>query len=208
MKTKQTYNTKHASGNGLQRTCSRSMLATFLDCYKKSNANCDYRGEVEVFWTDKSKRVQLRTFYETYLRDMMQTGSEAKSGYYEFKATDAALFKKYLDAAKAINLSAVPTFSTVPEGEHYYANEYWQIPVPFSQEEQQKVLDGVRTDLLIQQGREEAATTQKQAAEAEMAAMQSEKMLEEEKSKTSTKKWIILALAALIAIVILKRTKK
>ncbi|MBO7201856.1 MAG: hypothetical protein J6V54_10755 [Bacteroidales bacterium] len=206
MKTKQTYNTKHASGNGLQRTCSRSMLATFLDCYKKSNANCDYRGEVEVFWTDKSKRVQLRTFYETYLRDMMQTGSEAKSGYYEFKATDAALFKKYLDAAKAINLSAVPTFSTVPEGEHYYANEYWQIPVPFSQEEQQKVLDGVHTDLLIQQEKEQTATAMQQAAQAELEAYRTEQELKSEKANNN--KWIIVAGLALILIIILKRTKQ
>ena len=204
MKTKQINNTNKADGNGLQRTCSRSLLAAFIENYKKSNSY-PADGNVRVFWIDGSRRVQMRQFMDTYLSDMIKSdSSNTKGSSYKFDVSNPDRFKAYLDAAKSIDLSSVPTCTTNPEGEYYRANNYWQISIPFSKAEQQKVLDGVSVDLKIQQGKTASASAQQQEAEAELAAYQAQQTLQ----NTKGTKWITVALLALAAIVILKRTKK
>lgn len=203
MKTKQLNIQRKATGNGLCRTCSLADLKAFQAYYKKSNANCDYVGEVEVFWTDKDNRTKVGYFCDTYLKDLMKTGRDAKSGYYEFPSTNAVLYKEYLDAAKSINTTKVPTYSTVPGGEYYQANSYWQIKVPYSKQKHQELLDGQQLDLEIRDTERRQAEAKAQQAEAELQTYTAQ---EEIKTKQNTK-WIVLAVVALLVIIILKRTK-
>lgn len=204
MKTKQLNIQRKATGNGLCRTCSLADLKAFQAYYKKSNANCDYVGEVEVFWTDKDNRTKVGDFCDTYLKDLMKTGRDAKSGYYEFPSTNAVLYKEYLDAAKSIDTTKVPTYSTVPGGEYYQANSYWQIKVPYSRQKHQELLDGQQLDLEIRDLERRQAEAKAQQAEAELQTYTAQ---EEIKNKQNTK-WIVLAVVALLVIIILKRTKK
>lgn len=203
MKTKQLNIQRKATGNGLRRTCSLADLKAFQAYYKKSNANCDYVGEVEVFWTDKDNRTKVGDFCDTYLKDLMKTGRDAKSGYYEFPSTNAVLYKEYLDAAKSIDTTKVPTYSTVPGGEYYQANSYWQIKVPYSRQKHQELLDGQQLDLEIRDTERRQAEAKAQQAEAELQTYTAQ---EEIKTKQNTK-WIVLAVVALLVIIILKRTK-
>lgn len=204
MKTKQIQPRHNATGNGLMRTCSRQLLADFVANYKKSNSYPD-DGEVRVFWLDHDTRTKVSNFFETYLKDMMRTERNAKNGYYKFNTTNATLFKEYLDAAKSIDLSNVPTYTTVPGGEYHQANQYWQIPVPFSKAKQQELLDGYATELQINQKKTNTAKAQQQTAEAELATYQAEQQLQQ--AKATSNRWIIIACAILAAIIILKRTK-
>lgn len=206
MKAKQINPLHRTIGNGLMRTCSRQLLADFQANYMKTNSY-PTDGEVRVFWTNGSTRTKLRNFFDTYLSDMIKSqSSNTKGSSYKFKVADPDRFKAYLDAAKSINLSAVPSYTTNPNGDYHAANEYWRIPIPFSQAEQQKVLDGVKTDLLIQQEKEQTATAMQQAAQAELEAYRTEQELKSEKANNN--KWIIVAGLALILIIILKRTKQ
>ena len=204
MKTKQLNIQRKATGNGLCRTCSLADLKAFQAYYKKSNANCDYFGEVEVFWTDHDNRTKVGDFCDTYLKDLMKTGRDAKSGYYEFPSTNAVLYKEYLDAAKSIDTTKVPTYSTVPGGEYYQANSYWQIKVPYSRQKHQELLDGQQLDFEIRDLERQQAEAKAQQAEAELQTYTAQ---EEIKTKQNTK-WIVLAVVALLVIIILKRTKK
>lgn len=203
MKTKQLNIQRKATGNGLCRTCSLADLKAFQAYYKKSNANCDYVGEVEVFWTDHDNRTKVGGFCDTYLKDLMKTGRDAKSGYYEFPSTNAVLYKAYLDAAKSIDTTKVPTYSTVPGGEYYQANSYWQIKVPYSRQKHQELLDGQQLDFEIRDLERRQAEAKAQQAEAELQTYTAQ---EEIKTKQNTK-WIVLAVVALLVIIILKRTK-
>lgn len=203
MKTKQLNIQRKATGNGLCRTCSLADLKAFQAYYKKSNANCDYVGEVEVFWTDHDNRTKVGYFCDTYLKDLMKTGRDAKNGYYEFPSTNAVLYKEYLDAAKSIDTTKVPTYSTVPGGEYYQANSYWQIKVPYSRQKHQELLDGQQLDLEIRDLERQQAEAKAQQAEAELQTYTAQ---EEIKTKQNTK-WIVLAVVALLVIIILKRTK-
>ena len=203
MKTKQLNIQRKATGNGLCRTCSLADLKAFQAYYKKSNANCDYVGEVEVFWTDHDNRTKVGDFCDTYLKDLMKTGRDAKSGYYEFPSTNAVLYKEYLDAAKSIDTTKVPTYSTVPGGEYYQANSYWQIKVPYSRQKHQELLDGQQLDFEIRDTERRQAEAKAQQAEAELQTYTAQ---EEIKTKQNTK-WIVLAVVALLVIIILKRTK-
>lgn len=203
MKTKQLNIQRKATGNGLCRTCSLADLKAFQAYYKKSNANCDYFGEVEVFWTDHDNRTKVGDFCDTYLKDLMKTGRDAKSGYYEFPSTNAVLYKEYLDAAKSIDTTKVPTYSTVPGGEYYQANSYWQIKVPYSKQKHQELLDGQQLDFEIRDLERQQAEAKAQQAEAELQTYTAQ---EEIKTKQNTK-WIVLAVVALLVIIILKRTK-
>lgn len=203
MKTKQLNIQRKATGNGLCRTCSLADLKAFQAYYKKSNANCDYVGEVEVFWTDHDNRTKVGDFCDTYLKDLMKTGRDAKSGYYEFPSTNAVLYKEYLDAAKSIDTTKVPTYSTVPGGEYYQANSYWQIKVPYSRQKHQELLDGQQLDFEIRDLERQQAEAKAQQAEAELQTYTAQ---EEIKTKQNTK-WIVLAVVALLVIIILKRTK-
>ena len=203
MKTKQLNIQRKATGNGLCRTCSLADLKAFQAYYKKSNANCDYFGEVEVFWTDHDNRTKVGDFCDTYLKDLMKTGRNAKSGYYEFPSTNAVLYKEYLDAAKSIDTTKVPTYSTVPGGEYYQANSYWQIKVPYSRQKHQELLDGQQLDFEIRDTERRQAEAKAQQAEAELQTYTAQ---EEIKTKQNTK-WIVLAVVALLVIIILKRTK-
>lgn len=205
MKAKQLNIQRKATGNGLCRTCSLADLKAFQAYYKKSNANCDYVGEVEVFWTDTDNRTKVGNFCDTYLKDLMKEGRNAKSGYYEFGSTNAVLYKEYLDAAKSIDTTKVPTYSTVPGGEYYQANPYWQIAVPYSKQKHQELLDGQQLDLEIQERQRDTAQAQQQTAEAELETALAEAELKKTQSQTS--KWVIIACVAMIFIVILKRTK-
>ena len=203
MKTKQLNIQRKATGNGLCRTCSLADLKAFQAYYKKSNANCDYVGEVEVFWTDHDNRTKVGDFCDTYLKDLMKTGRNAKSGYYEFPSTNAVLYKEYLDAAKSIDTTKVPTYSTVPGGEYYQANSYWQIKMPYSRQKHQELLDGQQLDFEIRDTERRQAEAKAQQAEAELQTYTAQ---EEIKTKQNTK-WIVLAVVALLVIIILKRTK-
>ena len=203
MKTKQLNIQRKATGNGLCRTCSLADLKAFQAYYKKSNANCDYFGEVEVFWTDHDNRTKVGDFCDTYLKDLMKTGRDAKNGYYEFPSTNAVLYKEYLDAAKSIDTTKVPTYSTVPGGEYYQANSYWQIKVPYSRQKHQELLDGQQLDFEIRDTERRQAEAKAQQAEAELQTYTAQ---EEIKTKQNTK-WIVLAVVALLVIIILKRTK-
>ena len=133
----------------------------------------------------------------------MKTGRDAKSGYYEFPSTNAVLYKEYLDAAKSIDTTKVPTYSTVPGGEYYQANSYWQIKVPYSRQKHQELLDGQQLDLEIRDTERRQAEAKAQQAEAELQTYTAQ---EEIKTKQNTK-WIVLAVVALLVIIILKRTK-
>lgn len=203
MKTKQLNIQRKATGNGLCRTCSLADLKAFQAYYKKSNANCDYVGEVEVFWTDHDNRTKVGDFCDTYLKDLMKTGRDPKNGYYEFPSTNAVLYKEYLDAAKSIDTTKVPTYSTVPGGEYYQANSYWQIKVPYSKQKHQELLDGQQLDFEIRDLERRQAEAKAQQAEAELQTYTAQ---EEIKTKQNTK-WIVLAVVALLVIIILKRTK-
>lgn len=204
MRTKQLNNNHRATGNGLARTCDLGVLKAFQDNYKKSNADCDYRGEAEVFWIDGDKRLDLKTFMNAYLIDMIKSDTNAKNGYYEFTVSDAKLFKTYLDAAKQIDTTTVPTSTAVAGGELYAANSYWNIKVPFSKQMQQELLDGAETDLQIKELERERSEAQAQQAEAELATYTAKEQL---KTKQNTK-WIGMAIVALAIIVILKRNRK
>lgn len=203
MKTKQLNNNHRATGNGIARTCDLATLKAFQDNYKKSNADCDYTGEAEVFWIDSDKRLDVQHFFNTYLPDMIKTGAKAKNGYYELQVSDAKRFKQYLDAAKAIDTTKVPTYSTTAGGELYQANVYWNVKVPFSKQMQQELLDGAETDLQIKELNRQKAEAEALQAKAELEAYTAE---EELKSK-NTNKWIGIALVALAIIRIIKRTK-
>lgn len=203
MKTKQLNIQRKATGNGLRRTCSLADLKAFQAYYKKSNANCDYVGEVEVFWTDHDNRTKVGDFCDNYLKDLMKTGRDAKNGYYEFSSTNAVLYKEYLDNAKSIDTTKVPTYSTVPGGEYYQANNYWQIKVPYSRQKHQELLDGQQFELEIRDLARRQAEAKAQQAEAELQTYTAQ---EEIKTKQNTK-WIVLAVVALLVIIILKRTK-
>ena len=203
MKTKQLNNNHRVTGNGIARTCDLEALKAFQDNYKKSNADCDYTGEAEVFWIDSDKRLDVQHFFKTYLPDMIKTGANAKNGYYEFQVSDAKRFKQYLDAAKAIDTTKVPTYSTTAGGELYQANAYWNIKVPFDQGKQRELLDGAETELHITELNRQKAEAEALQAKAELEAYTAE---EELKSK-NTNKWIGIALVALAIIIIIKRTK-
>ena len=203
MKTKQLNNNHRVTGNGIARTCDLGALKAFQDNYKKSNADCDYTGEAEVFWIDSDKRLDVQHFFNTYLPDMIKTGANAKNGYYELQVSDAKRFKQYLDAAKAIDTTKVPTYSTTAGGELYQANAYWNIKVPFDQGKQQELLDGAETELHIKELNRQKAEAEALQAKAELEAYTAE---EELKSK-NTNKWIGIALVALAIIIIIKRTK-
>ena len=203
MKTKQLNNNHRVTGNGIARTCDLATLKAFQDNYKKSNADCDYTGEAEVFWIDSDKRLDLKTFMHAYLGDMIISDTNAKNGYYEFKVRDAKRFKQYLDAAKAIDTTKVPTYSTTAGGELYQANAYWNVKVPFSKQMQQELLDGAETELHITELNRQKAEAEALQAKAELEAYTAE---EELKSK-NTNKWIGIALVALAIIIIIKRTK-
>ena len=203
MKTKQLNNNHRVTGNGIARTCDLGALKAFQDNYKKSNADCDYTGEAEVFWIDSDKRLDVQHFFNTYLPDMIKTGANAKNGYYEFQVSDAKRFKQYLDAAKAIDTTKVPTYSTTAGGELYQANAYWNVKVPFSKQMQQELLDGAETELQITELNRQKAEAEALQAKAELEAYTAE---EELKSK-NTNKWIGIALVALAIIIIIKRTK-
>lgn len=206
MKAKQINPLHRTIGNGLMRTCSRQLLADFQANYMKTNSY-PTDGEVRVFWTNGSTRTKLRNFFDTYLSDMIKSqSSNTKGSSYKFKVADPDRFKAYLDAAKSINLSAVPSYTINPNGDYHAANEYWRIPIPFSQTEQQKVLDGQTTELQISQKKESTAKAQQQAAQAELEAYRTEQELKSEKANNN--KWIIVAGLALILIIILKRTKQ
>ncbi len=204
MKTKQLNNNHRVTGNGIARTCDLGALKAFQDNYKKSNADCDYTGEAEVFWIDGDKRLDLKTFMNAYLIDMIKSDTNAKNGYYEFQVSDAKRFKQYLDAAKAIDTTKVPTYSTTAGGELYQANAYWNIKVPFDQGKQRELLDGAETELQIKELERERSEAQAQQAEAELATYTAKEQL---KTKQNTK-WIGMAIVAMLVIIILKRTKK
>lgn len=206
MRDAQLQSRHNATGNGLTRTCSLADLKAFQAYYKKSNADCDYAGEVEVFWTNSSNRLKVSHFFGTYLSDLMRSATNAKNGYYEFSSSNATLFKQYLDAAKNIDTTRIPTYTTKPGGEYYAANSYWRVPIPFSKAKQQEELDGQNTALAIEQKKLNIATAKEQTATAELNAYNAEEKLSE--AKGSTTRWILIACAALAAIVILKRTKK
>ena len=203
MKTKQLNNNHRVTGNGIARTCDLGALKAFQDNYKKSNADCDYTGEAEVFWIDSDKRLDVQHFFNTYLSDMIKTGANAKNGYYEFQVSDAKRFKQYLDAAKAIDTTKVPTYSTTAGGELYQANAYWNIKVPFDQGKQRELLDGAETELHITELNRQKAEAEAQQAKAELEAYTAEEQL---KTKQNTK-WIGMAIVALAIIVILKRKR-
>ncbi len=206
MRNSQLHSRHNATGNGLTRTCSLADLKAFQAYYKKSNADCDYAGEVEVFWTDSKYRLKVSHFFGTYLSDLMREGADAKNGYYEFGSSNSQLFKQYLDAAKNIDTTNIPTYTTNPGGEYYQANSYWRVPIPFSKAKQQEELDGQNTALAIETKKLKIATAKEQTATAELNAYNAEEKLNS--AKGSTTRWILIACAALAGIVILKRTKK
>ena len=206
MKTKELHRLQHATG--MARTCNRALLADFISNYRKCNAYPG-DGEVKVFWLNTDTRLKVRTFFDTYLNDLIcSNSSNTSGGSYRFDVSDATLFKQYLDTAKSINLAQVPMYTTKPEGETYHANEYWDIRIPYSKQKQQEELDGQRTALEIAEKAEKTAVATANATQADLLTAQAQQEINSITNEQNTKKYIMIAATVLLAIVLLKRRKK